>query len=292
MTTSSPFYGNWTPVIQSVVKGKTSATYNIGQNNSDQDPAVGCLKDFTSTYQCGNIDETKTINIPGEARGKPAIFDCSKACKGFRLTLGDNGNLTLTDIENKQLWTSNTSKIGLVLERFNAKNGKYGRNYLLSGETLNLGEFIGSPSGNCYLIMEKTPEGNSLQLNYSVLNCTDNQFGNDEMTNGLFSLAKSAYNELIGTTNKVKPEMNKLDKTMDKLMKEENTINTSHTRDSVNDYMGVRNAKPIITKQIQQLEAMGEDSGLYLTRYKYRRILWLVLAILVVLGGIKLARNS
>ena len=282
--------GNWTPVIQDVVKGKETVDYIIGQNKPD--PADWCLKEFTASYKCGNSTTVKTINIPGNAQGKTATFDCSsesKACKGFRLTLGDDGNLTLTDVENKQIWTSNTNKIGLAIDKFNAKNGKYGRNYLLSGETLKLDEFIGSPSGNCYLIMNETPEGSGLELKYSVTNCDDNQFGNDEMTNGLFSIAKSAYNQLIGSTNKVTPEINKLNETLTKLIKEENKIDIN---DSVSDYVGVQKATPVIRKHIQQLDAMGEDTGLNLTAYKYRRILWFILAILVVLGGIKMARNS
>ena len=282
--------GNWTQVIQDFIKGKETANYSIGQNKPD--PSVGCLKDFTASYRCGNSTTTKTINIPGEAFGKTATFDCSdqsKKCKGFRLTLGDDGNLILTDSENKQIWSSNTNKIGFALDKFNAKNGKYGRNYLLAGDILRLGEFIGSPSGNCYLIMKETPEGSGLELQYSVTNCDDNQYGNDEMTNGLFSMAKSAYNQLIGTTNKINPEITKLNKTLNKLVGEEDKIDIN---DNVRDYVGVQSATPVIRRHIQQLEAMGEDTGLTLVNYKYRRILWIILAILVVLGGIKMARNT
>ena len=291
--------GNWTSIIQDFVKGKETADYSVGQNSPN--PVQDCLKEFTASYRCGNSTKTKNITIPGEANGKTAKFDCSgesKMCKGIRLTLGDDGNLILTDTDNKQIWTSNTKTIGLVVDKFNAKNGKYGRNYLLAGETLNIGEFIGSPSGNCYLIMNKTSEGNGLELKYSVLNCTTDQFGEDESTIGLFSLARTAYNELMGTTNKVKPAMNKLDKTLDKLVQEEDAINT-HTdinqhkmKDITRDYVRVGNAKPVITNHIKQLEAMGEDTSLYLTRYKYRRILWFILAILIILGGIKFTRSS
>lgn len=284
--------GNWTPVIQDLVKGKETVNYVIGQNKPD--PAVGCLKDFTASYKCGNSATIKTINIPGDANGKVATFDCSdqsKICKGFRLTLGDNGNLVLTDSENKQMWTSNTNKIGFPLDVFNAKNGKYGRNYLLAGETLKLGEFIGSPSGNCYLIMTETPKGNGLELRYSIANCDENQYGNDENTNGLFSMAKSAYNQLIGTTNKINPDISKLNKKLNTLIQEENNIHDNHNR-NINEYVGIQSAAPLIRKHIQQLEAMDEDTGLTLVSYKYRRMLWFILAILVVLGGIKLSRNN
>uniref|UniRef100_A0A6C0IIW6 Bulb-type lectin domain-containing protein n=1 Tax=viral metagenome TaxID=1070528 RepID=A0A6C0IIW6_9ZZZZ len=282
--------GNWTSSVQDFVKGKSSASYVI----DGIDPAVGCYKEFTATYQCGNNPDIKTINIPGEAGLKTAFFDCTgenNKCKDFRLTLGDDGNLVLTDSENKQVWTSNTSKTGLALDEFSAKNSKYGRNYLLADEVLNLGEFMGSPSGNCYLIMDKTPEGNGLQLNYSVLNCDDTQFGNDDSANGLFSLAKSAYNELIATENKMKPKMKILS---DTIPVEDNTFirKTSQLKENIKDYMGYRLARPSVQKHIQQLSAMDEDADLFLTRFKYRRMVWLTLVVLIILGGIKIAKNN
>jgi hypothetical protein len=290
MSTSLVAVGNWTQYIQDFVKGKEIASYKI----NGPDPLVGCLKDFKATYRCGASTNDKTINIPGEAGGKIALFDCTsenKKCKGLRLTLGDDGNLSLTDSENKQIWASNTNKTGLVLDEFSAKKSKYGRNYLLAGEMLNLGEFIGSPSGNCYLIMDKTSEGNGLQLKYTVLNCDESQQGNDEMSNGLFSLTKSAFNELIGTKNKIKPKMEKLNKN---ILSEETLFSnkTSKFKADTHNYMGIRNARTSVKKHITQLDAMDEDSDLFLTRYKYRRIAWSILVILIVLGSLKIAHSN
>jgi hypothetical protein len=287
MTTSNTNInpGNWSSYVQEFVKGKESATYIIG---GAPDPYYGCAKEFSASYQCGNFSTIKNINIPGEAGGKSALFDCSnenKLCTGFRLTLGDDGNLVLTDSENKQMWTSNTNKTGLSVDKFNAKNSKYGRNYLLAGETLNLGEFIGSPSGNCYLIMESTTAGNGMQLNYIVPDCDDNS------TYDLFSLAKTAYNELIGSKNKIIQEFNKLSETE----KEEDAVfsnTTSQLKENINDYMGLRERKPLIGKNIQQLSAMDEDTDLFLIRYKYRRVMWLTVFIIIILGGIKIARST
>lgn len=290
MTTSNINVGNWSSYVTDAVKGKSAANYIIGGG----DPAVNCKKEFIATYQCGNSAQQKSIMIPGDASGKTAFFDCSnenKLCKDFRLTLGDDGNLSLTNSENKQIWTSNTNKTGVSLDKYSAKKSKYGRNYLLSGETLNLGEFIGSPSGNCYLIMESTPEGNGLQLNYSVLNCDENQCGSDASANGVFSLAKSAYNELIGVENKIKPKMKKLSET---IPIEDNLFSskTSQLKENVKDYMGFREARPVLQKHIKQLEAMNIDNELFMTRYKYRRIVWLTLAFIIILGGIKIARSN
>jgi hypothetical protein len=37
---------------------------------------------------------------------------------------------------------------------------------------------------------------------------------------------------------------------------------------------------------------MDEDTSLYLIRYKYRRIMWFALAVVVLLGGLKMAKKS
>ena len=292
---SSVSPGNWTNYIQDFTKDKDVANYIFGSDGV-ADPAPDCDKNFTASYQCGNNPQVKTITLDKAIAGSAAFFDCSaenKACSGFRLTLGDDGNLVLTDSANKQIWSSNTTKTGLALDQFKAANGKYGRNYLLAGEVLGLGEFVGSPTGNCYLIMDKdaSGSGNGLQLNYSVLNCDDQNFGNDETANGLFSLAKTAYNEMIGVRNKIKPKMTALSNDIppeDQLFVDK----TKQMKEDVHDYMGFRQVRPILQKHIKQLDAMDEDVGLYLTRYKYRRMAWLTLAILILLGGIKMMRNN
>lgn len=295
MTTPSIALGNWSKTVQDFVKGKTLANYTIADLEGDKNPGPdSCKKNFMATYKCGNFATLKTINIPGEARGQTAIFDCTeenKMCTGLRLTLGDDGNLVLTDADNKQLWASNTSKTGLALTEFSAPQSKYGRNYLLAGETLNLNEFMGSPTGNCYLIMANTPEGNGLQLKYSVLNCDAAQYGNDDTANGLFSLAKTAYNELVGVKNKIKPKMEKLSKTLP-VAEELFSKQTSQLQTDTHTYLGVVTDRQKIHKHIKQLDAMDEDSGLLLTRYKYRRIVWLALVIVLMFGGIKLVRNN
>ena len=144
--------GNWTKYIKDQVHGEVTKNYVVAHEGAS-DPAYGCYKNFTTTYQCGN-GPTKTLNILGdkiEAGGQSLLFDCSEENKEcyVKLTLNDDGNLVLTDHLNTIIWQSNTKSTGLALDKYKAANGKYGRNYLLAGETLKSGEFIGSPSGNC-----------------------------------------------------------------------------------------------------------------------------------------------
>jgi hypothetical protein len=194
--------GNWSQYVKDEIHGQEVSNYIIGRNGGG-DPAYGCYKNFTSTYQCGN-GPTKTVSITGdkvEAGGRSVKFDCSaenKICGGFRLTLGDDGNLVLTDSNSSIVWQSNTTSTGLALDEYKASNGKHGRNYLLAGETLKTGEFIGSPSGNCYLMMVGGTTDctqNGLQLLYTKLNCTMNSksdgYGSDDTANGLYSIKKT-----------------------------------------------------------------------------------------------------
>jgi len=200
--------GNWSDYVKKEVYNVETNNYIVGSDGGG-DPAYGCYKNFTSNYQCGN-GPTKNVSIIGdkvEAGGQTVKFDCSaesKICGGFRLTLGDDGNLLLTDSNSSIVWQSNTTTTGLALDEYKASNGKYKRNYLLPGETLKIGEFIGSPSGNCYLMMVggKTDcTQNGLKLMYNKLNCTydsntNNGYGNDIDTNGLYSIKKTNISNL------------------------------------------------------------------------------------------------
>jgi hypothetical protein len=197
--------GNWTPYLKTALSTHADeANFIIGRDGGGTtDPARGCQKEFSATYQCGT-GQAKSINIPKEAWGKSAHFDCTeenKLCIGFKLTLGDDGNLVLTDGKNERIWSSDTSATGLSLDEFKATKGKYKRNYLTSGEYLDAGEFIGSPSGNCYLTM--VASSGALELRYNVLNCTKSP--------GAYGQASTA-NALYSITNKLngKPSLGKV----------------------------------------------------------------------------------
>lgn len=190
--------GNWTQYIKNALTGNNSfLQFLIGKSGGGlDDPAeTGCDKAFNASYQCGT-GVSKIINIEGGARGQTVDFDCRDEmdkCDGFKLTLGDDGNLVLTNTKNEQVWTSNTNNTGIAVDKYKAINGKYKRNYLKSGESLQLNEFIGSPSGNCYLQMIKNLDGNAgLELLYTALDCTMKGeavgYGNSKDSNGLYSI--------------------------------------------------------------------------------------------------------
>ena len=189
--------GNWTQYIKNALTGKNNyIQFLIGKSGGGlDDPAENdCDKSFSASYQCGN-GTTKLINIEKGARGQTVVFDCrkeSEICSGVRLTIGDDGNLVMSNSNGEQIWTSNTNKTGIPLDKYKAINSKYKRNYLKSGEILQLGEFVGSPSGNCYLEMVKKQNGNAgLELRYEVTDCSESDGkANSKYSNLLYSVPK------------------------------------------------------------------------------------------------------
>ena len=190
--------GNWT----TYVKSHSNTTGNdyvknfiVGSSGGGKiDPAFGCAKSFDSTYKCGNSQSSKSINISAEARGKNAKFNCTnenKKCNSYRLTVRDDGNLIFSSTSDGVIWESNTrGETGVPLDKYKAEKGKFKRNYMISGESLSEGEFIGSPSGNCYLLMTN----NGLELSYDTYDCEISGnigFSNSETANALYSIKKT-----------------------------------------------------------------------------------------------------
>jgi hypothetical protein len=192
--------GNVTDGVKSVIEKKSSASYLVG--GSGNDPAYGCRKNFSANYTCGN-GVTKSINISGEAGGRSAVFNCKAEtgkCRHF-LRLQNDGNLVIYKLNDRSvLWNSNTSgKTGVKNKDKIASNGKYGRHYLVEGDTLRDGEFIASTNGNCYLQMVK---GVGLQLIYNKPNCTSiegKMYGNNTSTIAAYSLMNKDNSNLFKT---------------------------------------------------------------------------------------------
>ena len=167
---------NWLETTQSAVDAENNnskANYAIWPS---PDPAIGCDKQYVASYKCSPGADVKTIIVNAEAAGNNALFDCSgeyATCTGGVLTIGDDGNLTMTQGSNT-IWQSGTSQVGLSLEKYKAVNSKYARNYIKTGEFLWPGEFVGSPSGNCALYCAGNEGGGgecSLSIVYYVWGC-------------------------------------------------------------------------------------------------------------------------
>ena len=199
--------GNWTNNVISGLGNNAVDVLNYSPNvDSTTDPASGCPKNFTGTYKCGLSTTAKSVSVSPEANGKTARFDCSAEfaqCNDLKLTLTDDGKLTLTNGDGtKKIWDSVTAfgangafpanagadnasitvplhaGDGTPNSRVDVGTGggagrRYPHNYLLSGQFLEKDQWIGSPTGTCRLMMGTKDAPNSLQVVKSVPNCDE-----------------------------------------------------------------------------------------------------------------------
>ena len=217
---------NWTTYIKNAIGTAVIGVLNftIGSDGGGTtDPAPNCImpKLFTSTYSCGNDPSSRTINLTN-AWGKTAKYDCSETfnkCSNLRLSLDDNGVLSITDDKQIVKWSSSAPGINpdnppLALEAYKAEGpvsdtGRaYSRNYLNSGEFLEVGQWIGSPSGKFRLEMVELPTVDipestvaaetikTLRVVYNVLGCSNEEPINNKSSK-LYSIP-SINNNFLG----------------------------------------------------------------------------------------------
>ncbi len=195
--------GNWTNNVTNSLGNNATNILNFKANiDAITDPAAGCKKTFTATYTCGIGADApqKSISIAAPADGQIAAFDCTTEaakCKSISVWIGDDGRLELMNtatgakiwdsVINGKLPTINPNDPNIIKMPDHAGNGqanpKYdvaagggpGRRYpypnLLPGQFLELGQWIGSPSGTCRLIMGTPDAPNSLQVVTHILGC-------------------------------------------------------------------------------------------------------------------------
>ena len=195
--------GNWTNAVKAGINPlltvpQGSATYTVGYTNNNPNPNAQCTQqDFYASYKCGDDSTIKALSTITNAPGKPVNFNCMSlynTCNGFRLYLGDDGILTLKDSNDTKVWDSKQTGANPIplsetigsdyytptsSNRAPAELMPYTVSYLNSGEHLNIGQFLGSPTGRCRLEMgtESDAAGNitgrTLQVVYDVPSCTE-----------------------------------------------------------------------------------------------------------------------
>jgi hypothetical protein len=197
--------GNWTNNVVNSLGNSAKDVLDFYINiDSVNNPAPDCelRKNFTATYNCGLNGTAKTLTLD-DAIGKTARFDCGVEfgqCNDLKLTLTDDGKLALTNTSGtKKIWdsvtafgsngafeTSTNNENGPIASPEHAGDGiikstdvgagggpgrRYINNYLLAGQFLESGQWIGSPTGTCRLMMGTAAFPNSLQVVKSIYNC-------------------------------------------------------------------------------------------------------------------------
>jgi hypothetical protein len=124
----------------------------------------------------------------------------------YYLILQDDGNMCIyrgsgPDDDQGEIWCSYTNgKQQKPNPSYTAAKGKYGTNWMASGSTLAVNEFIGSTDGSIYLVMQS--DGNlSLNSFSNEENCprmTDGNMGGGYLGNALYKLDKVGIQSHLG----------------------------------------------------------------------------------------------
>jgi hypothetical protein len=165
--------------------------------------------DVTSATKYGKTENCRKMN-DGMMSGlgwANAVYSSRKDGNNYFLMIEDNGNVSIykgSNINDKQelIWQTGTS--GKTIEKndkYKASKCKFGSHIMKSGATLASGEFIGSPSGSCYLMMN--PDGNLvLYTSKTTSGCFDlknnKQAGLTGM-NSIYELAQTGDKTKIGS---------------------------------------------------------------------------------------------
>jgi hypothetical protein len=134
----------------------------------------------------------------------------------YYIILQDDGNMCLykgnspTDNQGK-IWCSGTNgQQQKPNPLYTATKGKYGQNWMATGSTLAIGEFIGSTDGSIYLIMQS--DGNLvLYTSQTAENCkkiSNGNYGGGENANSLYEFEKSGFLANLGKVAYIDSETN------------------------------------------------------------------------------------
>lgn len=199
-------YGyNYDTCKQAAVDGSYSL-FALQDSTTGTNAQCGLSNDLTQSTKYGlanNCTKLSNGQVSGGAWSN-ALYYTTQPTTDYFLELTDNGNMAIyrgssPDTRQDLIWQSST--VGKSPDiNHKASAGKYGRNWLKIGEPLNAGDFVGSPSGTIYLLMQT--DGN-LVLYTSELtsNCTkmnDGNMGAGENGIGLYQVNEVGDKSVIG----------------------------------------------------------------------------------------------
>ena len=170
--------GGWSADYTSCMNFASSGGYSyfgIQATNWNGDGMSQCYagNDLSQATSYGKATNCQTYdNMPSGGGWSNAVYSVNPSTgSNYYLILQDDGNMCIyrgsgpTDNQGL-IWATNTN--GNQQEPnplFSATKGKTGVNYMVSGDTLNVNEFIGSTDGSMYLMMMP---GGDIELNTST----------------------------------------------------------------------------------------------------------------------------
>ena len=157
---------------------------------------------YTAAYRCGpGGGEKEAVQM---RRGRDVIFDCeaeNKVCESAELRVYDTGLVEMVrgGQGEQRSYGGDKYKPGISVNKYASGHPSYegqgklvaadGRGpsftsfSLLNGKTLQLGEFIGSPQGTFYLLLDKTEDGSVVLVPARQESACKEEKTGDDMTN-------------------------------------------------------------------------------------------------------------
>ena len=170
---------------QSVAQQQGASYFGLQNSTSGKNAQCFLSSNLSQTQQYGKTSNCKKISDGSYSGGgyANAVYNTVNPAENFYLIIQDDGNMVIykgsSPSDNQgSIWSTKTNgKQQKPNPLYIATNGKYGQNWISSGDVLAVGDFIGSNDGSMYLIMES--DGNLvLYTSTNNINCLKMQDGN------------------------------------------------------------------------------------------------------------------
>ena len=192
--------------------------YQLLADGDENDPAIGCAKEFKANYTCGTTG-TKAVSLTnaGFDGGKTAELNCKGVydkCAKLVIILGDDGSLSIRSslTDTTDLWTNKKDAALKGLADKAVENSEpndrtlhSNNNYLLAGEFLGKNEYIISTNNKFRLILDENAE---LKVIYLSSGCKTSTSDGIKLEDGDIMLDVSASK--IYELNSVRTDIGKV----------------------------------------------------------------------------------
>ena len=146
---------NWGKKTSDAADGKVSFLFTP---QNDGSLCQGCEPNYQTAYTCGPASQDAVLKQEHREDGLGVQFNCTQenaTCKSGTLRLENGGRLYFSMGGSTKWVQQYTPGIPTADYKANSPKSKYGTNTLSTGQSLRIGEFVGSPNGDAYLTVVK-----------------------------------------------------------------------------------------------------------------------------------------
>jgi len=193
---------------QQIAQQQGAQYFGLQNSTSGTTATCGLSNNLGQTLKYGRASNCTKLADGSYSGGgwSNAVYNTTLPQSNYILILGDYymqiQRGTSPDDDQGYIWGVNfNDKKGEINANYVAKNGKYGKNWISSGQTLAAGDWIGSPNGYAALVMQS--DGNLVLNTYQMeSNCKkmkDNNIGGGVGGNATYNIGKTAITKNMGS---------------------------------------------------------------------------------------------